>query len=141
MLGLVVGVAAISEKLRHAADVPGSVTGFRFSHRTAQLYAVRGDEHPRSGPQTASHFALRAFCEVGNPSRCQGLVPCTHHPWQKLPYTVTRFCLLPQGGEYGISFEIERQTDDGLRGGDFDRSGKAGEPKQLRHAVRIMTSG
>ena len=22
--------------------------------------------------------------------------PCTHHPWQKLPYTVTRFCLLPQ---------------------------------------------
>ena len=21
--------------------------------------------------------------------------PCTHHPWQKLPYTVTRFCLLP----------------------------------------------
>ena len=25
-------------------------------------------------PRTASHFALRAFYEVGNPSRCQGLV-------------------------------------------------------------------
>ena len=36
MLGLVVGVAAIAEKLRHAADVPGSITRFRFSHRTAQ---------------------------------------------------------------------------------------------------------
>ena len=46
-----------------------------------------------------------------------------------------------QGGEYGIGFDIERQTDDGLRGGDFDRSGKAGEIKQLRHAVRIMASG
>ena len=46
-----------------------------------------------------------------------------------------------QRGEYGIGFEIERQTNDGLRGGDFDRSGKAGETKQLRHAVRIMTSG
>jgi hypothetical protein len=32
--------AAVSEKLRHAADIPGSITGFRFSHRTAQLYAV-----------------------------------------------------------------------------------------------------
>ena len=37
MLGLVVGVAAVSEKLRHAADIPGSTTGFRFSHPTAQL--------------------------------------------------------------------------------------------------------
>ena len=25
--------------------------------------------------------------------------PCTHHPWQKLPYTVTRFCLLPLEGK------------------------------------------
>ncbi len=40
MLGLVVGVAAVSEKLRHAADVPGSITRFRFSHPTAQLYAI-----------------------------------------------------------------------------------------------------
>ena len=31
-----------------------------------------------------------------------------------------------QGGEYGIGFEIKRQADDGLRGGDFDRAGKAG---------------
>ena len=72
MLGLIVGVAAVSEKLRHAADVPGSVTGFRFPHRTAQLYAVRGDEHPRSGPQTASHFALRAFREVRQPLSVSG---------------------------------------------------------------------
>ena len=31
-----------------------------------------------------------------------------------------------QGGEYGIGFEIKRQADDGLRGGEFDRAGKAG---------------
>ena len=29
--------------------------------------------------------------------------PCTHHPWQKLPYTVTRFCLLPQY-DLGLSY-------------------------------------
>ena len=35
MFGLVVGVAAVSEKLRPAADVSGSVTRFLFCHRTA----------------------------------------------------------------------------------------------------------
>ena len=35
-----------------------------------------------------------------------------------------------QGGEYGIGFEIKRQADGGLRGGDFDRAGKAGGTKQ-----------
>ena len=43
-----------------------------------------------------------------------------------------------QRGEYGIGFEIYRQTDDGHRGGDFERSGKAGETKQGPHTVRIM---
>ena len=58
-------------------------------------------------PRTASDFALRTFCEVGNPSRCQGLVPCTHHPWQKLPYTVTRFCLLPQEQVVGPATAVD----------------------------------
>ena len=40
MLGLVAGVAAVSEKLHHAVDVTGSITCFLFSHRTAQSYAV-----------------------------------------------------------------------------------------------------
>ena len=69
-LGLVVGVAAVSEKLRQEADIPGSITCFRFSHRAAQLYALRGDEQPRSGSLKASDFALWVFCEVTNPSRC-----------------------------------------------------------------------
>ena len=43
-----------------------------------------------------------------------------------------------QRGEYGIGFAIYRQTDDGHRGGDFERSGKAGETKQGPHTVRIM---
>ena len=57
---------------------------------------------PKHGPGwkafKASDFALRAFCEVANPSRCQAWAPCTHHPWQKLPYTIARFCLLPRHG-------------------------------------------
>ena len=40
-----------------------------------------------------------------------------------------------QGGKYGGGFEIERQTDDGLRGGDFERSGKAAEIEQGRPAA------
>ena len=31
-------------------------------------------------PRTASHFALRAFREVANPSRCQGLVGSVYSP-------------------------------------------------------------
>ena len=58
----------------------GSITRFRFSHRTAQLYAVRCGEQPRSDSLKASHFALRAFCEDGNPSRCQGLVGSMYSP-------------------------------------------------------------
>ena len=34
--------------------------------------------------------------------------PCTHHPWQKLPYTVTRFCLLPHDpGPGGLPQALE----------------------------------
>ena len=40
MFGLVVGVAAVSEKLRHAAGVSGSVTRFLFCHRTATHLAT-----------------------------------------------------------------------------------------------------
>ena len=54
----------------------GSITRFRFSHRTAQLYAVRCGEQPRSDSLKASHFALRAFCEVPNPSRRQARGLC-----------------------------------------------------------------
>ena len=46
-----------------------------------------------------------------------------------------------QGGEYRIGFVIQRQTDDGLRGGDLKRSGKAAETEQKRHIVRIMPVG
>ena len=34
----------------------------------------------RSTRGTASHFALRAFCEVPNPSRRQAWALCTHDP-------------------------------------------------------------
>ena len=50
----------------------GSITCFRFSHRTAQLYAVRCGEQPRSDSLKASDFALWTFCEVGNPSPVPG---------------------------------------------------------------------
>ena len=46
-----------------------------------------------------------------------------------------------QRGEYGIGFEIQREADDGLRGGDLERSGKAGEIKQVRHILRAMPVG
>ena len=46
-----------------------------------------------------------------------------------------------QGGEYGSGFEVQRQTDDGLRGGDFERSGKAAEIEQGRHILRTMPVG
>ena len=46
-----------------------------------------------------------------------------------------------QGGEYGSGLEIQRQTDDGRRGGDLKRSGKAGKTKQVHHILRTMPSG
>ena len=59
---------------------PGSIACFRFPCRTAQFYAVLGGEPPRCGPRRASDFALRAFCEVPNPSRRQAWALCTHDP-------------------------------------------------------------
>ena len=82
-------------------------------------------------------FALRAFCEVGNPSRCQGLVPCTHHPWQKLPYTVTHFCLLPHNRFFGR----RRQA----RLGNRNRDGAPGTGpaivRRMEHSVKGITDG
>ena len=46
-----------------------------------------------------------------------------------------------QGGKSGSGFEVQRQTDDGLRGGDFERSGKAAEIEQGRHILRTMPVG
>ena len=40
-----------------------------------------------------------------------------------------------QGGEYGLGFDIARQTDDGRRGGDFERSAKAAETKEVGGGV------
>ena len=45
-----------------------------------------------------------------------------------------------QGGEYGIGFEIKRQADDGLRGGDFDRAGKAGGTIGSRGAGQVSST-
>ena len=61
-------------------DVPCSITRFLFSRRTAQLYGVRGGEQARSGSRRSSNFALRAFCEVDNPSWCQGLLGSVYSP-------------------------------------------------------------
>ena len=45
-----------------------------------------------------------------------------------------------QGGEYGIGFEIKRQADDGLRGGDFDRAGKAAGTIGSRGAGQVSST-
>ena len=62
-------------------------------------------------PRTASHFALRAFREVANPSRCQGLVGSVYSP------------SLAEATVYGYTFllathELEKPNLDLSRGGE-----------------------
>ena len=71
MLGLLVGVAAVAKKLRQAADNLGPA----FERPLIPL--------SRPSAKSATHLAARDSWAL-----------CAHHPWQQLPYTITRFCLL-----------------------------------------------
>ena len=80
MLGLVVGVAAVSESFatQRMSLVRSLVFAFPIVPRNYTWFDAANNRG--LAPRTASHFALRAFCEVPNPSRRQAWALCTHDP-------------------------------------------------------------
>ena len=65
-------------------------------------------------------FVVDHFCEVGNPSRCQAWGSVYSRSVAELPYTVTRFCLLPPVGRAGRGFDGKHAAV-GLACNDIDQ--------------------
>ena len=126
------GLVPIGEAI---SDLDGPVKGLRDASPQARHHCTRFDqvnqliEASEADPDLGFMARLMALC-----SQMREVI-CSRSLRGSIQFSRR------QGGEYGIGFEIKRQADDGLRGGEFDRSGKAGGTKQGPHTVRLMTSG
>ena len=88
----------VLDSLWRTSLVRSLVFSFSIVPRNYTRFEAPNDLGPALGRPLISLSGL--FAKSATPLGVRdSWAPCTHHPWQKLPYTVTRFCLLPLYGK------------------------------------------